>query len=357
MLKTELLPGLCRGEIQAAFALSEPGAGSDVRGLATVIRREGDRYLIDGEKKFITRGTTADWFVVVGRAEHDPDCFIAVLVPRNASGFMIGPEVGKLGWAGVPISSLEFRNVATPVANRLGQEGDGFDLAQDALVRARIGHAAMALGRAIGAAEIATAYMADRKLFGKSLGEHQGAQWMLAEMITRIEASRALVQLAAEKYDGADPGAGIFASMAKLQATDLGMKVVTDASSLNRWWTIDVPGGGQESRQCRISARNFCARAVPGRVKNSSGVPVSTMRPSSMNQTRSATSRAKPISCVTQTMVMPSLARPFITCSTSPTISGSSALVGSSNSITGGFIASARAMATRCCWPPDNWAG
>lgn len=242
-LKTELLPGLCRGEIQAAFALSEPGAGSDVRGLATVIRREGDRYLIDGEKKFITRGTTADWFVVVGRAEHDPDCFIAVLVPRNASGLMIGPEVGKLGWAGVPISSLEFRNVATPVANRLGQEGDGFNLAQDALVRARIGHAAMALGRAIGAVEIATAYMADRKLFGKSLGEHQGAQWMLAEMVTRIEASRALVQLAAEKYDGAAPDAGIFASMAKLQATDLGMKVVTDALQLTggRGYLQDFP--------------------------------------------------------------------------------------------------------------------
>ncbi|ADV02045.1 acyl-CoA dehydrogenase [Alicycliphilus denitrificans] len=241
--KARLLPALCRGDIQAAFALTEPGAGSDVRGLSTTIRREGDDYVINGRKKFITRGTTADWFMVVGRAAHDPSCFIAVLVPRDAAGFAISPEVGKLGWAGVPISSLQFKDVRAQVSDRLGAEGDGFDLAQDALIRARMGHASMALGRAIGAVEIAAAYMVDRKLFGKSLGEHQGAQWMVADMVTQLEAARALVHLAAEKYDSGDPDAGIFASMAKLQATDLGMKVVTDALQLTggRGYLQDFP--------------------------------------------------------------------------------------------------------------------
>ena len=243
VLKASLLPALCSGEIQAAFALTEPGAGSDVRGLETVIRREGDHYVIDGHKKFITRGTTADWFMVVGRAQHDASVFIAVLVPRDTAGFDISPEIGKLGWYGVPISSLEFRGVTVPVSYRLGAEGDGFSLAQDALVRARIGHAAMALGRAIGAVEIAATYMSDRSLFGKTLGEHQGAQWMLADMTVQIESARALLALTAEKYDRGDADAPIFASMAKLQATDLCMKVVTDALQLTggRGYLQDFP--------------------------------------------------------------------------------------------------------------------
>jgi alkylation response protein AidB-like acyl-CoA dehydrogenase len=242
-MKSRLLPGLCSGELQAAFALTEPGAGSDVRGLQTLVRREGDRYVVNGRKKFITRGTTADWFVVVGRAEQDPARFIAVLVPRDLPGFTISPEVGKLGWFGVPISSLEFEDVAVPVGNLLGTEGAGFDLAQDALLRARIGHAAMALGRAIGAVEIAASYMSDRTLFGKQLGEHQGPQWMVADMVTKIEATRALVALTAEKYDRRDDDVAIFASMAKLQATDLCMSVVTDALQLTggRGYLQDFP--------------------------------------------------------------------------------------------------------------------
>ncbi|RYY83899.1 MAG: acyl-CoA dehydrogenase, partial [Comamonadaceae bacterium] len=186
-LQQELVPGLCSGEIQSAFALTEPGAGSDVRGLQTLFHRTPDGYRITGRKKFITRATTADWFVVVGRAEEDPSVFLAALVRRDAPGFTISPEVGKLGWFGVPISSLSFDDVAVPLSHRLGAEGEGFSLAQDALLRARIGHAAMALGRAIGAIEIAAAYACDRSTFGKALGEHQGVQWMLADMVTQVE--------------------------------------------------------------------------------------------------------------------------------------------------------------------------
>jgi alkylation response protein AidB-like acyl-CoA dehydrogenase len=214
-----------------------------VRGLQTTLARDGDHYVIHGAKKYITRATTADWFVVIGKARHAPSPFIAVLVPRSAPGFHISAEVPKLGWHGVPISSLTFEGVRVPVANRLGEEGDGFELAQDALVRARIGHAAMAIGRAIGAVEIAATYACDRSLFGKALGHHQGVQWMLADMVSQIEAARCLVALAADKYDQGDADVSVFASMAKLQATDLCMKVVTDALQLTggRGYLQDFP--------------------------------------------------------------------------------------------------------------------
>ena len=246
-LAAELLPRLATGDLQAAFALTEPGAGSDVRSVATTMRRVdgdgADGYLVDGRKKFITRASTADWFVVVGKTADDPSLFVAVLMPRGAPGFDVGPEVGKLGWYGVPISSLTFDGVHVPASHRLGAEGDGFALAQDALLRARIGHAAMALGRAIGAVEIAAAYASDRRTFGKPLGDHQGVQWMLADATTQIEAARALLAVVAAKYDRGDADVGVFASMAKLQATDLCMKVVTDALQLTggRGYLQDFP--------------------------------------------------------------------------------------------------------------------
>lgn len=247
VLKQQLLPRLCRGEIQTAFALTEPGAGSDVRRLASVARREGDHYVLNGHKKFITRATTSDWFMVIARLDGDDpgkgEHFIGLLVPKGAPGLSVSAEVPKLGWFGVPISSLSFQNVSVPITHRLGKEGDGFALAQDALLRARIGHAAMALGRAIGAVEIAATYASDRSTFGKALGEHQGVQWMLADMVTQIEASRALVWTAAQKYDRGDADTAIFASMAKLHATDLCMKVVTDALQLTggRGYLKDFP--------------------------------------------------------------------------------------------------------------------
>lgn len=242
-LKQQIVPKLCTGELQSAFALTEPGAGSDVRGLQTMMRRTKEGYVVNGHKKFITRASTSDWFAVVGRAEEDTSTFIAVLMHRDTPGLTVSPAVGKLGWFGVPISSLSFNSVHVPTSHRLGAEGEGFSLAQDALLRARIGHAAMALGRAIGAVEIASTYACDRKVFGKGLGDHQGVQWMLAEMVTQIEASRALLALTAKKYDRGDSDVAIFASMAKMQATDLCMKVVTDALQLTggRGYLQDFP--------------------------------------------------------------------------------------------------------------------
>lgn len=242
-LKRDLLPRLCTGEIQSAFALTEPAAGSDVRGIQTTMRKTGDAYVVNGEKKFITRADTADWFVVYGKLEEQPAALVALLVPRDSPGFTVSPVVGKLGWYGVPICSLKFKDVKVPQAYRLGREGEGFELAQDALVRARIGHAAMAIGRAMGAVEIAAAYAVDRNMFGKALGDHQGIQWMLADMFTQIEAARALIAVAADKYDRHEADVQVYASMAKQHATDLGMRVVTDSLQITggRGYLQDFP--------------------------------------------------------------------------------------------------------------------
>ncbi|NRO98878.1 acyl-CoA dehydrogenase [Paraburkholderia sp. NMBU_R16] len=241
-----LLPALCNGTIQAAFALTEPGAGSDVRNLATVAVREGDDesagYRVSGRKKFITRANVADWYVVIARGRdlahadgpiHANDPFVALLMPRDAAGLTVGEPTPKLGWFGVPIAELRFDDVHVDAKWRLGQEGDGYALAQDALVRARLGHASMALGRAMGAVEIAATYCCDRSVFGKALGAHQGVQWMLADALTQIEAGRSLVDAAAQSYDRGDADAAVQASMAKMYATDLGMKVCTDALQLS----------------------------------------------------------------------------------------------------------------------------
>lgn len=242
-IRRSIIPGLCTGALQSAFGLTEPEAGSDVRALQTTFRRDGDGYVIRGRKKFITRASTADWIVIVGRDAQAAGSFLAALVPKDAPGLTISPEVGKLGWWGVPISSLELDDVRVPASHRLGAEGEGFSLAQDALLRARIGHAAMALGRAIGAVEIAASYAGERSSFGKPLGAHQGVQWMLADMVTQIEAARALLALTADKYDRGDADVAIFASMTKLQAADLGMRVVTDALQLTggRGYLQDFP--------------------------------------------------------------------------------------------------------------------
>lgn len=249
-IKRELLPRLAAGEIQSVFGLTEPGAGSDVRRLRSTARLVDGAYRLDGKKKFITRAATANWIIAVARSVDGPTGFveaeprfIALLVDARAPGVMIGPMVPKLGWFGVPIADITFSDVLVPLSHRLGAEGDGFALAQDALLRARIGHASMALGRAIGAIEIACAYVCERQSFGKTVGSHQGVQWMLAEMAARVEASRALVATAADKYDEGAADAGTFASMAKLHATDLGMQVTTDCLQLagGRGYLSDFP--------------------------------------------------------------------------------------------------------------------
>ncbi|HVL58254.1 MAG TPA: acyl-CoA dehydrogenase family protein [Burkholderiaceae bacterium] len=233
-LAREIVPRLARGEIQSAFALTERKAGSDVAGLTTIARRDGDDFVLDGVKRFITRAPVADLFVVVARLDGVPGAkgLSAFLVDRGSPGLTVGPTQPKLGWYGVPIAEVHLQHVRVPRERLLGREGEGFALAQDTLVRARIGHGAIALGRAQGALEMAAQYAARRSTFGKKLAEHQGVQWMVADMATRIEAARCLVRSAAARYDAGDADVSVHASMAKLYATDLGMQVTVDCLQL-----------------------------------------------------------------------------------------------------------------------------
>ena len=233
-LAAQVVPRLATGELQSAFALTERAAGSDVAGLTTVARRDGDAWVLNGIKRYITRAPVADMFIVVARGNDVPGAagLTAFLVDRDSPGLEVGPIQPKLGWYGSPIAEVFLKDVSVPDSRRLGDEGRGFAIAQDTLIRARIGHAAIAIGRARGAIEMAAQYATRRRTFGRSLGEHQGVQWMLADMATQLEASRCLLQACAQRYDAGDPEIAVHASMAKLHATDLGMKITTDCLQL-----------------------------------------------------------------------------------------------------------------------------
>lgn len=235
-VKDELLPGLARGEIQSAFALTEPDAGSDVARLACRYTELADGSLrLSGRKKFITRADTADVMVVVARREGAPagaKGLSAFVVRRPSPGLRVSKPIPKLGWFGVPACMVEFGGVAVPAADRLGEEGRGMALAQDTLLRARIGHAAIALGRLRGALLIATQYASQRQVFGQPVSAHQGIQWMVAEMAATLEATRCLVYTTAIRYDQGDAQASVHASIAKMRATDDCMRLVVDCLQL-----------------------------------------------------------------------------------------------------------------------------
>lgn len=234
-LCARIVPSLARGETQSAFALTEPGAGSDLARLGTTATRDTGGYRLTGVKKFITRATVADMFVVVASLADGPGGsrgLTAFLVPRDAEGLSVSPIIPKLGWHGVPIAEVRLDNVRVPASHRLGEEGQGMALAQDTLVRARVGHAAIALGRMTGALQLAAQYAGHRQVSGKAVGEHQGIQWMLADMAASIEAARCLVYSAAQRYDRKDAETSIHASIAKMHSTDLCMRVVVDCAQL-----------------------------------------------------------------------------------------------------------------------------
>ena len=235
-LKRELVADLASGARQSAFALTEPGAGSDVARLAAHYAPSAKGgWVVNGRKKFITRANVADVFVVVARQADGAagaKGLSAFVIPRDARGVRVSPIIPKLGWYGVPIAMVDFENVQVPQGSLLGQEGEGMALAQDTLLRARIGHAAIALGRASGALQIAAQYANRRQVFGQSVGEHQGIQWMVAGMAAQIEAARCLVYSTAQRYDRGDADASVHASIAKMHVTDLCMKIVVDCLQL-----------------------------------------------------------------------------------------------------------------------------
>jgi alkylation response protein AidB-like acyl-CoA dehydrogenase len=230
--KARLLPALASGERLAAFALTESEAGSDVASTRTRAVRDGDAYVINGGKRFITNGSVAG--VISVFAVTDPEgprtknlsCF-AVEVPTP--GFSVVRLEHKLGIRGSPTAELAFENMRVPATNRIGNEGDGWKLAMKTFERSRPGIAAQAVGIAQGALDAAVAYARDRKQFGQRIGDLQMVQVMLADMASRTEAARQLTYKACAEIEAGAPDAAKWAAMCKLVAGDTAMAVTTDA--------------------------------------------------------------------------------------------------------------------------------
>jgi alkylation response protein AidB-like acyl-CoA dehydrogenase len=231
--KHRFLPPLASGEKLAAYALTEPGSGSDAGGMRTRAVRHGDTYVLNGSKTFITGGSVADTIVVFARTDRDGQGeardISAFVVEKSMPGFRVGKLEKKLGIRGSPTAQLFFEDVAVPAANRLGPDGEGFKLAMRVLDHSRPGIAAQALGIAEGAFEVARRYAGERKQFGKPINEFQGVQFMLADMATAIEAARMLTYAAGDALDRHLKTITVTSSMAKVFASDVAMRVTTDA--------------------------------------------------------------------------------------------------------------------------------
>jgi alkylation response protein AidB-like acyl-CoA dehydrogenase len=230
--QARLFPDLAAGRKLAAFGLTEPEAGSDAGAIRTRAVRDGDDYVIDGGKRFITNGSVAG--VITVFAVTDPgartskrlSCF-AVEVPTP--GFSVVRLEHKLGIRGSPTAELAFERMRVPAANRIGEEGDGWKLAMATFDRSRPGIAAQAVGIAQGALDAAVAYAKERRQFGQRIGDFQMVQALLADMDARIEAARQLTYKACVEVEAGAPDASRWASVAKLVAGDMAMAVTSDA--------------------------------------------------------------------------------------------------------------------------------
>jgi butyryl-CoA dehydrogenase len=238
------LTPLASGRGLGCFALTEPQAGSDARNQATLARKDGDHYVLDGRKIFVTNGRESTIALVF--AQTDPAKahrgISAFLVEKGTPGFLIPKVEDKLGLRASDTAEFVFEGCRVPAANRLGAEGEGFKVAMKAIDGGRIGIAAQAIGIARAALEASVAYARERKSFGVPIGQHQMIQWMLADMATAVDAARLLMWRAATLKD-AGSAYGTAASMAKLFASEMAMRVTTDAIQVHggHGYTKDYP--------------------------------------------------------------------------------------------------------------------
>jgi len=231
-LKQRYLPKLASGEWTPAFALSEVEAGSDPGGMRTRAVRDGDEWVINGEKNWITNLGIADFFVVFAvtdtSAGHSRG-ISAFVVDSNLPGVSIGKLEHKMGIRGSPTGQPVFTDVRVPAENLIGEEGQGFRVAMSTLDRSRLGVAAQGLGIAQGATDYAVAYAKERRQFGRPIAQFQAIQFKLADMETRCAAGRELLYKACAKIDRGEPDMGKYSAMAKLFCSDTAMAVTTEA--------------------------------------------------------------------------------------------------------------------------------
>ncbi|CAM3602902.1 isobutyryl-CoA dehydrogenase [Parendozoicomonas haliclonae] len=227
-------PELVTGEKLASYCLTEPGAGSDAASLKTTAVKEGDHYVINGSKCFISGAGSTDVLVAMVRTgEAGPKGISTLVIPADAEGISYGRKEEKMGWNSQPTRTITFEDVRVPVANRLGEEGEGFRFAMKGLDGGRINIATCSLGTARAAIEQARTYLHERKQFGKEIGEFQALQFKLADMATGLVASRQMVHLAAAKLDAGDAQLSSYCAMAKRFATDTCFDVCNDALQLH----------------------------------------------------------------------------------------------------------------------------
>ncbi|MEH6633910.1 MAG: acyl-CoA dehydrogenase family protein [Halioglobus sp.] len=226
-------PDLVMGSKLASYCLTEPGAGSDAASLRTTAVRDGDDYLVNGSKVFISGAGETDALVVMLRTGGAGAKGIsAVLVPADAQGVSYGKKEDKMGWNAQPTRMVTFDNVRVPMTYRLGEEGQGFAIAMEGLDGGRINIATCSVGTAQQALEEATAYVQERKQFATAIADFQATQFKLADMLTELVAARQMVRLAASKLDLKDAQASTYCAMAKRFATDVGFSVCNDALQL-----------------------------------------------------------------------------------------------------------------------------
>ena len=243
--KEKYLVPLAKGEKIGAFGLTEPGAGTDAAGQQTTAVLDGDNYILNGSKIFITNGGVADTFIVFAMTDKSQGTrgISAFIVEKDFPGFSIGKKEDKLGIRASSTTELIFENCIVPKENLIGKEGKGFGIAMKTLDGGRIGIAAQALGIAEGAYDEAVKYMKERKQFGRSLSAFQGLQWMISEMNTKIEAARYLVYKAAWLKQNKMPYS-VDAAKAKLFAAEVAMDVTTKAVQIHGGYgyTKEYPG-------------------------------------------------------------------------------------------------------------------
>jgi alkylation response protein AidB-like acyl-CoA dehydrogenase len=227
------LPKLCTMDLLASYCLTEPGSGSDAAALSTRAVRDGEHYVLNGQKQFISGAGAGDLYLVMVRTGGEgPSSISTLVVPGNTPGLSLGANERKMGWNAQPTRAVIFQNARVPVANRLGEEGIGFKIAMSGLDGGRLNIAACSLGAAQIALEKALAYMKERKAFGKRLDEFQALQFRLADMATGIEASRTFLWRAAAALDRKETNATQLCAMAKRFVTDTCFEVANQALQL-----------------------------------------------------------------------------------------------------------------------------
>src|SRR5690242_2058386 len=232
--RQRFLPKLVTMEHIASYCLTEPGSGSDAAALTTRAVKDGDSYVLNGSKAFISGAGTSDIYVCMVRTgEEGPKGISCVVVEKDTVGLSFGKKERKMGWNSQPTALVNFDNCRVPVANRIGAEGEGFRIAMTGLDGGRINIGACSVGTARAALEEAMAYAKERKQFGRAIADFQATQFKLADMATELEAARLMIRNAAAALDRRDGRATMLCAMAKRFATDTGFKIANDALQLH----------------------------------------------------------------------------------------------------------------------------